>query len=220
VTAIEDHDAGIAARCRDGTFVEADAVVLSVPLPLLAEIKLPPKARERAANAADIGYGNVVKFLLRFATPWWTDHGGCKLADLSFLLSDARVPTWWTQHPAEFPVLTGWFAGPRADGVSSLSESELVEMGLASLADIFEMPVARLRGQLVASRAINWGNDPFARGAYSYATPQTRAAQSLLRRPAGDGIFFSGEALYTGPDIGTVEAALAIGMETAQGMLA
>jgi monoamine oxidase len=219
VTGIDDQDAGIAARCRDGTVVDADAVALSVPLPLLSEIDLPPLARERAAAAADIGYGNVVKFLLRFATPWWADHGGRDLANLSFLLSDARVPTWWTQHPAKFPVLTGWFAGPKADSVSSLTENELVEMGLASLADIFAVAVDRLRSQLVVSRAINWGNDPFARGAYSYATPQTRAAQALLRKPIGDGIFFSGEAFHSGPDIGTVEAALAIGMETAETIL-
>jgi hypothetical protein len=82
------------------------------------------------------------------------------------------------------------------------------------------VPVAELRRQLLAARAINWGNDPFARGAYSYATPQTRAAQALLRQPCGDGVFFSGEALYTGADIGTVEAALAIGLETAQIILA
>ena len=92
-------------------------------------------------------------------------------------------------------------------------------MGLASLADIFGMPIDHLRERLVASRAINWGNDPFARGAYSYATPKTRAAQALMRQTAGDGIFFSGEALYAGPDIGTVEAALAIGLETAQTIL-
>jgi monoamine oxidase len=220
VTAVEDCGGGIAVRCRDGTVVEADAAILAVPLPLLSEIDLPPSARGRAAAAADIGFGNVVKFLLRFATRWWTDHGDGNLADMSFLLSDARVPTWWTQHPAAFPVLTGWFAGPRADGVSSLSEAELVEMGLGSLADIFTVPVERLRAQLVAARAINWGNDPFARGAYSYATPQSRAAQSLMRQPAGDGIFFSGEAFYSGPDIGTVEAALAIGLETAEAILA
>jgi monoamine oxidase len=220
VTAIEDCGSGIAVRCRDGTVIEADAAILTVPLPLLPEIALPSPARERVAAAADIGFGNVVKILLRFTGPWWADHGGRELADLSFLLSDARVPTWWTQHPAEFPVLTGWFAGPKADGVASLAESELVDMGLASLAEVFDLPVDRLRQLLVAARAINWGNDPFARGAYSYATPSTRAAQSLLRQPDGGAIFFSGEALYSGPDIGTVEAALAIGLETAETILA
>jgi monoamine oxidase len=113
-------------------------------------------------------------------------------------------------------VLTGWLAGPKADKVSSLAEEELIEMGLASLGEIFDLPLDRIRTKLVAARAINWGNDPFARGAYSYATPKTRAAQSLLRKSNGDAIFFSGEALYAGPVMGTVEAALASGHETAQ----
>jgi monoamine oxidase len=135
---------------------------------------------------------------------------------LSFLLSDASVPTWWTQYPDGFPVLTGWFAGPKADRVSSLTEAELIDMGLATLAEIFDLPENRIRTNLVASRAINWGNDPFARGAYSYATPRTREAQSVLRKSNDDAIFFSGEALYAGPDMGTVEAALASGQETAR----
>jgi monoamine oxidase len=220
VTAIDEDRGRIAARCRDGAVFEADAAILTVPLPLLSEIALPQLARERAAATADIGFGNVVKILFRFATKWWADHGGRDLADLSFLLSDATVPTWWTQHPDEYPVLTGWFAGPKADRVSSLSEGELVDMGLASLAEIFDLPRDRIRRDLIALRAINWGNDPFARGAYSYATPATRAAQSALTKPDGGAIFFSGEALYAGPDMGTVEAALASGRETAQTILA
>jgi len=219
VTAIDEARGRIAVRCYDGTTLEADAAILTVPLPLLSEIALPPAARERVAATADIGFGNVVKILFRFATKWWADHGGRDLADLSFLLSDATVPTWWTQHPAGYPVLTGWFAGPKADRVSSLSEAELIDMGLAALAEIFDLPLDRVRRDLVASRAINWGNDPFARGAYSYATPETREAQSVLRRSDGDAIFFSGEALYAGPDMGTVEAALSSGQERAQTIL-
>src|SRR4029077_16393883 len=92
-----------------------DAAILAVPLPLLSEIALPAAARERVAAAADIGDGNVVKILLRFRAKWWAGHGGRDLADLSFLMSDATVPTWWTQHPDEYPVLTGWFGGPKAD---------------------------------------------------------------------------------------------------------
>jgi monoamine oxidase len=216
IAAVRD---GIAARCRDGAVFTADAAIVTVPLPLLSEIALPPAARERAAAAADIGFGNVVKILLRFASRWWAEIDGRDLADLSFLLSNARIPTWWTQHPAGHPVLTGWFAGPATDAVSALSEAELVETGLASLAGIFDLPAERLGRSLVAARAINWGNDPFARGAYSFATPRTRAAQSVLGRPGGDGIFFSGEALYAGPEMGTVEAALAGGRETARTIL-
>jgi monoamine oxidase len=219
VTAIDKASGRIAVRSDGGVTLEADAAILTVPPPLLSDIALPRAARERVTAAADIGFGNVVKILLRFATKWWADHGGRDLTDLSFLISNATVPTWWTQHPAEYPVLTGWFAGPKADRVSSLTEAELIEMGLASLAEIFDLPLDRIRNKLVAARAINWGNDPFARGAYSYATPRTREAQSVLKKPNGDAIFFSGEALYAGPDMGTVEAALASGEETAQTIL-
>jgi monoamine oxidase len=218
VTAIDEDRARIAAHCRDGAVFEADAAVLAVPLPVLSEVALPATARERAGAGAEIGFGNVVKILLRFATRWWSRHRGRDLADLSFLFSHAKVPTWWTQYPARHPVFTGWFAGPKADTVARLDESELIAIGLASLAETFELPAQVLAADLIASRAINWGNDPFARGAYSYATPQSRDAQSALREGAG-AIFFSGEALYGGPDMGTVEAALASGVETAQRIL-
>jgi monoamine oxidase len=219
VTAIDQAHGQIVVRCHNGAAFATDAAILTVPPPLLSEIALPPAARERAAAAVDIGFGNVIKFLFGFATKWWANHGGRDLADLSFLLSDAPVPTWWTQHPAEYPVLTGWFAGPRADRVASLTEAELVDMGLASLAEIFALPQDRIRSNLVAARAINWGTDPFARGAYSYATLGTRQAQSLLKSPNGEAIFFGGEALYAGPEMGTVEAALASALELAQSIL-
>src|SRR4029077_4290830 len=158
VSAIDEARGGIAARCHDGAFFEADAAIITAPLPLLSEIALPSAARERAAVTADIGFGNVVKILLRFRAKWWADHGGLDLADLSFLVSDATVPTWWTQHPASHPVLTGWFAGPKAETVSSLAASGLVEMGIASLAGIFDLSPDSIRKDVVASRAINWGN--------------------------------------------------------------
>lgn len=220
VIAIEEARAGIAAHCRDCGMFKADAAIITVPPPLLSEIALPPAARERAAAACDIGFGNVIKVLLRFRTKWWACHRGLDLANLSFLVSDATVPTWWTQHPANHPVLTGWFAGPKADRVSSLSETDLIEMGLASLAEIFDLSADRIRRDLIVARAINWGNDRFARGAYSYATPRTREAQSALKEADDSAIHFAGEALYAGPDMGTVEAALANGLETAQMILA
>ena len=74
-----------------------------------------------------------------------------------------------------------------------------LDIGLVSLAETFVLPPDRIRRDLVASRAINWGNDPFARGAYSYATPKTRQALAVLRKPGNDSILFSGEALYAGP---------------------
>jgi Flavin containing amine oxidoreductase len=146
LTAIDESRGRIAACCHDGATVEADAAILTVPLPLLPEIALPQAVREKAAASTDIGFGNVVKILLRFTAKWWANRGGRDLADLTFLFSSATVPTWWTQHPAKYPVLTGWFAGPKADTVARLTVSELVDMGLASLAEIFDLSLDRITG--------------------------------------------------------------------------
>ena len=116
-------------------------------------------------------------------------------------------------------MLTGWFAGPKADTVARLTASELVNMGLDSLTEIFNQPLHSITRDLITSQAINWGIDAFARGAYSYATLKTREAQTALRKSDG-AVFFSGEALYAGRNMGTVEAALANGTETAQAILA
>src|SRR5262249_33515183 len=121
VTAIDESRGRIAACCRDGATLEADAAILTGPLLVLSDIALPQAVREKAAAArTDIGFGNVVKILLRFTTKRWANLGGRDLADLTFLFSSATVPTWWTQHPAKYPVLTGWFAGLKADTVTRL----------------------------------------------------------------------------------------------------
>ena len=63
-------------HCDDGAIFEAAAAILTVPLSVLNEIALPPAAREKAAASTEIGFGNVVKILLRFATRWWADYRG------------------------------------------------------------------------------------------------------------------------------------------------
>ncbi|HLG82388.1 MAG TPA: NAD(P)/FAD-dependent oxidoreductase [Bradyrhizobium sp.] len=219
VDAIETRQGQALVRCVNGDSHTGDAAVVTVPLPAMRAIALPPEMREMVAAAADIGIGNVIKILLRFKTRWWIGTEGRELSDLLFVISDRAIPVWWTQHPDDHPVFTGWIAGPRTEAMAGLDESELIEAGLASLADIFARPREQLMRDLVAARAINWGKDPFARGAYSYATLETRAAQSALAASPAP-ILFSGEALYRGPEMGTVEAALASGLATARAILA
>ncbi|KJC47838.1 NAD(P)/FAD-dependent oxidoreductase [Bradyrhizobium sp. LTSP857] len=210
VSAIEESSGTVTVRCDGGEALSCDSVILTVPLPLLPEIGLPKLAREKAALASDIGFGNVIKILLRFTKPWWLD----RTEDLTFLLSDEIIPVWWTQRPSDDPVLTGWFGGPRTAELDGLDPHALIDAGIDSLAAVFGLPRNDLARDVVAAVATNWAHDPFARGAYSWATPQTREAQTILARADGP-VLFSGEALYRGRDMGTVEAALASGLETA-----
>jgi monoamine oxidase len=220
VSAIDVSDGRATVRCVNGDAHVGDAVILAIPLALLQGIELPADVRKNVALSADIGFGNVIKILLRFKTRWWISGRTEDLSDLLFLLSNETIPVWWTQLPKEHPVLTGWVAGPQTKGLAHLDETALIETGLASLANIFGLHADRLKQDLVTARAIDWARDPFARGAYSYATPATRKAQSTLAGFASAPVFFSGEALYRGPDMGTVEAALASGLETARIILA
>ncbi|WP_027542484.1 NAD(P)/FAD-dependent oxidoreductase [Bradyrhizobium sp. WSM2254] len=213
VSAIEEEGGAVVVRGAGGDVHRCDRAILTVPLPLLREIALPASVRAKAAAADDIGFGNVVKILLRFARPWWRERGP-DLADMTFLLSDQTIPVWWTRYPEQHPVLTGWFGGPRTAELQGLDPQALIEAGLGSLTAIFGLSRDEVARDLVAAAATNWGHDRFARGAYSWATPRTRAAQTILARADG-AVLFSGEALYRGRDMGTVEAALASGLETA-----
>jgi monoamine oxidase len=219
VRAIEWRAQGAIAHGADGNSREAEAIVVTVPLPNLRELEFRPAIPEKMAAVAKIGYGDVIKILLRFTDAWWARARGRDLRRLSFVISDAFVPTWWTQYPRPHPVLTGWLAGPRAAKLTRLSQDELVARSLESLATIFDRPARDLERELVAAKPLHWGQDPFARGAYSYATPESQAAQAELSRPAG-AVFFSGEAFYRGKDMGTVEAALAHAADTAKSILA
>src|ERR1700724_3229601 len=55
VSALAASNGGGVVRCANGDAHEYDAVVLTVPLPLLKEIALPPVESEKAAAAAQIG---------------------------------------------------------------------------------------------------------------------------------------------------------------------
>lgn len=217
VSGIEEDGGRVTVRCAGSDVHGCDRVILTVPLPLLRGIALPAAARAKAAAAGDIGFGNVIKILLRFARPWWRERRQ-DLADMTFLLSGETIPVWWTRYPDQRPVLTGWFGGPRTAELQSLDPQGLVGAGIESLAAIFGLSREDIARDLVATAATNWAHDPFARGAYSWATLRTRAAQSMLARADGP-VLFSGEALYRGRDMGTVEAALASGLETAEMIL-
>ena len=181
-------------------------------------LELVPALAAHRLAVAQLGFGSVIKVLLEFDAAFWTDAGR-PLPALGFLLSDAAVPTWWSQLPDARPLLTGWLAGPAALAHRATPTDELLALALAALAYLLDLPAAALRPRLRAHRIVNWGADPWARGAYTYATVNDAAARQLLNEPVADTLFFAGEGLYAGPAMGTVEAAFASGQQQAQRML-
>jgi monoamine oxidase len=179
-------------------------------------LRFTPELPAHRAAAAQLGFGPVIKVLLEFRENFWHD----RLPEMEFLLSDAPVPTWWTQLPDTRPLLTGWLAGPAAQRLQAASAEAILNQSLASLSQLLATPPETLQAQLLANYVRNWGTEAYAHGAYSYATVGSEAARAALATPVADTLFFAGEGLHHGIDSGTVEAALASGQAAARAMLA
>ncbi len=199
----------------NGQVYKAGRVVVTVPLPLLETIEFDPPVQEKIKAVEKMGFGGVIKILLKFKDRWWVKASGKDFNEMDFLRSDELISIWWTQYPETAPVLVGWIGGPKTEKFKHSSESELIEAAISSLQNIFQVERKLLDESLVKAQAFNWLADSYTRGGYSYATPETLASIQVLSQPVEDKIFFAGEALYSKEDTSTVEGALGSGEEVA-----
>ncbi|MBS1523064.1 MAG: FAD-dependent oxidoreductase [Bacteroidetes bacterium] len=207
---------------------KAKQLIIALPLGVLkaspseqASITISPSVGMCKEAIGQIGFGSVVKVLLQFKTAFWEDQSvtGVDLGDMGFILSDEAIPTWWTQRPLPSTLLTGWLGGPPVERKKHMSNDELLEEGLQSLSNIFNINPDKLKNDLVASHVVNWTTDPFTLGSYAYDTIESAEARKVLNTPINYTIYFAGEYLYDGPAMGTVEAALKSGLETAMKLI-
>jgi monoamine oxidase len=210
-----------------GQRFDAGKLLITIPPAVLGSdtVRFLPELWEKMNAVKKIETGGVIKFLFEFNEAAWNRRDKRRsgstefrnFPDAHFIFSDAYVPTWWTQRPSELPLLTGWLSGPITRRVK-LSDEELLEESIKSLGYIFDCPVDVVRSKIRSAKVINWVNDPFARGAYAYKTIDTPQVIEVLSEPVEDTIYFAGEAYYAGPEMGTVEAALASGESVASKM--
>ena len=194
-----------------GQTFTAQKLIITAPLGVLqapgqhtTAFTFEPAIDAQTQAIQQIGFGSVVKVMLQFSTPFWLEYR----KDIGFLLSEEAIPTWWTQLPDTFPLLTGWVGGPQAARFTDTAKETIVDQALQSLANIFTMRVDQVKALLTAAYVVKWQTNSFSLGAYSYSKLFTEAARKLLNEPVQDTIYFAGEAFYEGEAGGTVEAAL------------
>ncbi|MDQ6812159.1 MAG: FAD-dependent oxidoreductase [Bacteroidota bacterium] len=209
----------------------AKRVIITVPLGVwTAEehakgaIQFIPELPAKKEAAKQMGFGAVIKVLLKFEENFYYDEllnrSGKHLSTLHMAITDNPIPTWWTQYPAPSTLLTGWLSGPKAAEIKDHDDTIILAESLRSLQKMFGINKHRLQEKLQWFKIFNWTIDPYTRGSYSYSTLDTYVARRLLAEPCEDTLFFAGEALYDGPEMGTVEAALTSGAEVAAAILA
>lgn len=209
----------------------APKVIITIPLGVWqtnvntkAVIDYTPALPLKSEAARQMGFGAVIKILIEFADRFWEDEAikNSVKADtqgVHMVLTDMDIPTWWTQIPQQTPLLTGWLSGPKAEQIKNLCDEDIMQKAIHSLSLLFRINSDILKKKLKWWKVFNWSKDPFTCGSYSYSTLETNLARKTLIEPAEDTLFFAGEALYHGPEMGTVEAALVSGLDAASKIL-
>jgi monoamine oxidase len=223
VARVEWRRGGAEVMLANGSCIDARAVIVTVPLPLLQTRALriePEPAHVR--NAIDLlATGSVVCITLVMRGRFWEDddfHSGRdSLQRLSFLHTPkAAFNIWWTAHPLRAPVIVGWSGGPPARALAA--QGDIEGAALASLSEALGLTRRRLASHVVATFTHDWDADPFSRGAYSYPAVHGATAAARLARPVQGTLFFAGEATSS-QESGTVEGALASGARAARQLL-
>lgn len=203
----------------------AKKALITVSIGVLQKVGITfsPALTTKTDAAKHLGYGHVVKTNFLFEKAFWKEKHlthNKDLSQLNFLFSEETIPTWWTQHPKEVPLLTGWLGGPGAMALSTLEKDALLRKALHSLSTIFGVDILQLEQMLAERQIYNWSADPYFEGAYSYAVIDGEKYMNEILQPVDSTLYFAGEGLHNGPEIGTVEAAFKSGRAVAQQLIA
>lgn len=208
--------------CSSGKKYNAEKIILTVPVGVMQSdsIRFSPEIDSVQEAFQKLGNGHVIKILIQFENKFWESiHTDPALEKMGFLFTGNAIPTWWTQYPSAFPLLTGWLAGPAAWAMKNKSEEELFEISLHALSEAFGLKTHEIASKILAKKIVNWSADAYAAGAYSYATVGATEARKIIMQGVEDTIYFAGEALYEGKEMGTAEAALASGKSISEVLL-
>lgn len=231
VKGIEWEQGAVRVRLTSGEVVRGSAVVITVPVGVLAApagergaITFEPTLPAIDSAVASLSMGGVMRIGLRFDEPWWTTPRFAALAGddrfdtMSFLHGTSDVPfsVWWTTYPVRSPLLIAWCGGPKSFSLTGRPKQHVEDEALRSLAEMLPVTTDRLRKHLVSSHVHDWIADPFSRGAYSYARVEGDDASKRLARPIERTIYFAGEAADVEGRTGTVHGAIATGQRVAK----
>lgn len=216
VQRIDYGQPGVRIVTNRGEF-EAARAIITIPLGVLKTNAIQfnpvlPQAKQQVIRR--LGMGVMNKCYLRFPRQFWP-----KEPDMLGFIS-SRKGEWleWlnVQRYLGEPVLLGFNAGGFGTQLEKLGELDVVASAMRALREMFGSNVA----EPIAYRVTRWGNDPFARGSYSYLpVGATGDDYDLMAQPVDNRLFFAGEA--TSREFpGTVHGAFLSGVREAERMLA
>ncbi|KAI0482629.1 vacuolar protein sorting 33A-like protein [Xylariaceae sp. FL0804] len=201
-----NQDGSHAARveCEDGSAIEADYVVSSIPLGVLKHSTVafgPPLPASKTEAIGRLGFGILNKIILVYDEAFWDtsrDIFGClrtptsrhSLKQSEYASQRGRCFQWFNvSNTSGMPVLLALMAGDAGFDTEHTKNDELVAEATEVLRSVFGAKVP----QPVHSIVTRWGSDRFARGSYSFAGPSMQMDDyKEMAKPVGN-LFFAGE---------------------------
>ena len=199
---------GVRVATNIGRVINADAAIITAPLPALRAVAFDPELPKLVAEAiAELGMGTITKVFTQYDQKVWVTHGvdGYIYTDLP--MQRTYEPT--AMQPGTSGILTAYIGGDHGAEVAHLSAEER-ESDVAKQIDAI---IPGALDHLTSSSSQPWPIDPFACGAYAvYGPGQVTKFWRALREPHGR-LTFAGE--HTATTTGYMEGALESGQRAA-----
>ncbi|KAI1820227.1 Sec1-like protein [Xylaria intraflava] len=221
--------AGARVECEDGSVIEADYVVSTIPLGVLKHNGIefqPPLPKKKSDAISRIGFGTLNKIILVYDHAFWdtdADIFGClrspqsrhSLKQSDYSSQRGRCFQWFNvSNTSGIPVLLALMAGDAGFDTEHSNNDELVAEATEVLRRVFGAKVPHP----VHSIVTRWGSDRFARGSYSSAGPNMCIDDyQTMAQPVGN-LFFAGEHT-TNTHPATVHGAYLSGLRAASEVL-
>jgi monoamine oxidase len=212
VTLIDHRGKRLAIETALGT-VTADAVILTVPTPVIAAqgIRFRPELTDKAAAASVLPLGLADKLVMAVEAPELLPMEG-------HLIGNPNRTATGSYHLRPFgrPLVEGFFGGRLAHELEAAGPGAFFDFAVAELIELFGSGICAHVRPLVET---GWGRDPLARGSYSHALPGHADARAMLATPLDGRVFFAGEACSP-HDFTTAHGAYQTGIEAADEAIA
>lgn len=193
----------------NGQGYESDRVLVTVPVPLLSDIRFSPalSAAKTEAMHGGFGYQSATRVFVRFRARFWEAEGlnGWGTTDWP---EELWHPTW--DAPGPEGVLLTYVRGSLADELDALDDDSRVARVLAH----WESFLPGAAAHAMSGASYSWQRDPWSRAAWADPTPtQDSQFAAELARPEGP-VHFAGEHISAAR--GWINGAIESGLRAAE----
>jgi monoamine oxidase len=215
ITQINWGGSNVVLTAQNGDTFQADRVIITSSIKVLQDdlIEFAPSLPATTIQGINrIGMDRGMKVILKFSSRFWPEDTGS-------IFTSGYVPEYWATgaggRSAENNLLTGLICGSKAEELHLL-DLDLVPALLQELDALYDGQATALYAD---SYVMDWGNENWVRGAYSYPRQGTGNARTLLAEPVGNRLFFAGEATHQGGHHASVHGAMETGLRAVMEVL-